>query len=173
MTDEIIHAFERAGLGKAPFRFIDVEMRWFVACPGAPKVPGSSCDYCGHGIAETCIIEDVTGKRFKVGNVCVGKTGDRGLINLAKEAINKIKREAKAIKDDARIAAAKFLYETTPSIRETLSTYPHPHEIMAGRGLRRADYVDWMLKNAGTSGQITAAKIIEEAAKTSATREAA
>lgn len=159
-TESIVHEFERAGLGKAPFRFIGAEMRWYIV-PGAPKKPGSSCDYCSNAIAECCIIEDANGNRFKVGNVCVGKTGDRGLINEAKQAVNKLKREAKAIKDEERIEAAKALYASEVCIRETLSTCPHPNAHLAEKSLKRSDYVDWMLKNAGTTGQLQAARMIE------------
>lgn len=163
-ANSTIHVFERAGLGKAPFSFVGVTVKKYQACPGAPVQPGGTCAYCGNGIMECCIIKDSLGAAFLVGNVCVGKTSDRGLINEAKQAINRLKREAKTVKDDARIAAAKSLFTSEPRIRETLSTYPHPNDFMAEKGLRRDDYVDWMLQNAGISGQLQAARLIETTA---------
>ena len=110
--NEIVHKFERAGLGKAPFRFVGAEMKWFIV-PGCKPRAGSSCDYCATSIAECCWIEDAEGKRFKVGNVCVNKTGDAGLIDYTKRALNKLRNEAKAVKDEARIKEAKALYASS------------------------------------------------------------
>lgn len=89
-----IHKFEEAGLGVAPFRFVTVVVRKYQACHGAPIQPGGCCAYCGEGIMECCVIQDAKGKRFEVGNVCVGKTGDAGLINLVKREVNRLKTEA-------------------------------------------------------------------------------
>src|SRR3990167_5391821 len=37
MADEITHKFERAGLGKAPYKMVAFERRTYQACPGAPE----------------------------------------------------------------------------------------------------------------------------------------
>jgi hypothetical protein len=101
-----LHVFEKAGLGKAPFRCIGYEQRTYQACPGAPIQVGGSCDYCGTGIIDTFILRGSDKKTFKVGSDCVMRTGDAGLIKAFKShpeyrAAQKVKREAK----DARVRA--------------------------------------------------------------------
>ncbi len=58
-----IHPFEKAGLGKAPFR-----------CELVSERRGSSCDFCGTGIRNEFWIKSADGKSFKVGCDCVRKT---------------------------------------------------------------------------------------------------
>jgi len=81
-----LHRFEAAGLGKAPFRFVDFQVCKWQACPGAPVVAGSSCDYCGQAIMLVFQILSADGRRFKVGCDCVAKVGDAGLMNAVKRA---------------------------------------------------------------------------------------
>jgi hypothetical protein len=69
-----LHPFERAGLGKAPFRCYGVVENWYSAGPGH-KQPGGSCDYCGTGIAYEYLIRGSDEREFKVGCDCVRKTG--------------------------------------------------------------------------------------------------
>jgi hypothetical protein len=86
---EEIHCFEAVGLGKAPFRFVAVTER-----------RGSSCDYCGHDIRWECWVSDAEGRTFKVGNECIKKSGDEGLIEratLERRRIDREKRRAKAL----------------------------------------------------------------------------
>lgn len=86
---EDIHCFEAVGLGKAPFKFVAITER-----------RGSSCDYCGHEIRWECWVVGSDGRSFKVGNECIKKSGDEGLINradLERRRIEKEKRRAKAL----------------------------------------------------------------------------
>ena len=101
-TAEIgMHVFERAGLGKAPFRYCGMTESKYQACHGAPVQPGSSCDYCGQGIMYVCEISSADGRRFKVGCDCVARTGDAGLIAAHKHSpeVRKINREKAAARD--------------------------------------------------------------------------
>lgn len=115
-----IHKWQDAGHGTAPFRFIAL-----IAMPSAEtygmNVEGynnamrdaqlqaqayginglGSCDVCGTGIHNHCVIRDATGKHFKVGCDCVAKTGDSKLITatenaerLRQKALREAKREA-------------------------------------------------------------------------------
>ena len=72
----MVHPFERAGLGKAPFKCTHVTENVFVVGDGTTKA-GGCCDYCGTGIRwEFWIRGSVAGARqFKVGCDCVAKTG--------------------------------------------------------------------------------------------------
>ena len=62
-----IHPFERAGLGVAPYTFLGVSERVYVACPGAPAQPGGTCDYCGNGIRYLYHCVSADGRRFAGG----------------------------------------------------------------------------------------------------------
>lgn len=162
MAGDTVHVFERAGLGKAPFRVVGFERRTYQACPGAPVQVGGSCDYCSTGIIETYLIRGADGSRFKVGNVCVGKTGDKGLISEAKRAAARVKTAARHEREDARIAAAR---EALPGAWAELEKTPHPHGWHAKQGKTLADWVEWMLAHAGRAGATKAARVVEKAAK--------
>ena len=173
------HPFERAGLGIAPFRFVGVDRR---VGPirmadgsevGSPGQPMGCCAYCSQGIAECCIIRDATGKTFIVGNVCVGKTLDAELVAVTTKAVkvfrnaaNREKREAKRERDFQRdkgtVDAARGTF-ARPEVRATLAAKPHPMI----SGLTLADYADWMLSNAGMSGRVRVAHMIETAVRPS------
>ena len=72
----MIHPFEKAGLGKAPFSCTGVSENVF-ALPDGTNKAGGCCDYCGTGIRwEFWIKGSIAGaKQFKVGCDCVAKTG--------------------------------------------------------------------------------------------------
>jgi len=161
--DTIRHKFEIAGLGIAPFRCVGVVEKRYKAAPDAPSQPGASCEYCGTGIVECCIIRDRNGKQFIVGNECVLKTDDSGLINLTKQAVNKFRREARHQREAVRIAAGRELLERA-DIREKLAAKPHP---MANSGnpyfkdQSLLSWALWMMRNAGNSGRVDVCKVLE------------
>jgi hypothetical protein len=96
-----LHVFERANLGKAPFRCIGSDVRTYQATPDSPVQPGTCCDYCGTGIIYVAIIRGADGREFKTGFDCVQKTGDAGLIKGYKNRpeVRKIARERRAALD--------------------------------------------------------------------------
>lgn len=98
-----LHLFERAGLGKAPFRVVGFAELKFKAFADAPTQCGGSCDYCGTGIIDAFYIQGSDGRKFKVGSNCVEKTGDAGLIRQYKNSpeFRKAKRAKAATKDEA------------------------------------------------------------------------
>lgn len=98
-----MHVFERAGLGKAPFRISGFSESVFQATPDAPRQPGTICDYCGTGIMLVCHITASDGRAFKVGCNCVEKTGDSGLIKAYKSTpeFRKLQAQKRQAKDDA------------------------------------------------------------------------
>ncbi len=161
-----IHKFERAGLGRSPYRFDCVTEKVYVSHPGATPVAGSSCDYCGTGIRYEfwCVAAD--GNRFKVGCDCIHKSGDAGLIKLISAAERKLRdaknaaaKERKAARLEARVAAAVAIL---PTVRGRLAANPHPSPYFAKEGRTQLDYVNWCLEN--RAGE-KAAIYIEMAAK--------
>lgn len=174
-TTETMHAFERSGCGRAPFRFVAVERRvgpikigesngcehW---C-GAPGQPMGTCAHCGTAIAECCLIQDADGKTFIVGNVCVGKTGDVGLISLTKHAVAKLRREAKHAQDDRRIEEARLAL-ACDAVAGFLANQSHPVPYMDDQGKTLLDWCWFMLERAGRTGGVKAARKIEAAVET-------
>lgn len=143
-----VHVFEQAGLGKAPFTFLGSEKCVYVACPGAPAQPGSSCDYCGQAITYVFNIAGADGSRFKVGCECVKKTGDAGLKKVVAEAERARKSKERRDKNQAKVDAGYAWFETVRTLAETL---PHPK---GWEGHTLASYVDWYKKNAGYTGML-------------------
>lgn len=174
MTTETMHPFERAGLGKAPFRFTGLKEQDL--CHGEAILnrdeyertgikmttkPGGSCDYCGTYIVVMCGIESSDGKRFKVGSDCACKVDDKPLTDKVKCAVNKRRAAIKKVSNANRIAAAKALM---PSVAPALQQEPHPKSWRAEKGETLYDWCAWMFKNAGNTGMIRAARKVERAA---------
>lgn len=78
-----IHEFEVAGLGKAPFKCVGVD------------VGHSRCQYCNTHIKYEFTIESSDGLRFIVGSDCVMKTSDITLRNQVNTALKGAKKKAK------------------------------------------------------------------------------
>lgn len=155
-----MHVFEKAGLGKAPFRFVGVEKRTYQACVGAPIQPGGSCDFCSTGITWWCWVQDADGKRFKVGTECVERT--TGSRSVAKEAKSEVRREQAKERDRkawARIESAKN--SLFPAMAGYLRELPHSKPYFADKGLTKKDELEWYFANAGQKGQLWAAKFLE------------
>ncbi len=164
----VVHKFEVAGLGKAPFRFDGFEVKTYQACHGAPVQPGASCDFCGTGIMNVFWIKGADGKRFKVGCDCVEKTGDRGLLKVINAKVAEHKRELAHARIERKVAEARLVL---PTIADALRSQPHPYEWLAKKGCSKLDFVEWTLAHAGWSAQERAAKLIlkEAAALAAAT----
>jgi len=101
------HRFERAGLGKAPFRVTGYGRHVFQAIPGDPSCPlqpGTSCDYCGTGCMDVANVRSSDGKEFKVGLDCAAKIGDAGLVSQIKRSpeYRKLQREKRHSLDERK-----------------------------------------------------------------------
>jgi hypothetical protein len=157
----VLHAFERAGLGKAPFRYVGSYESKFQACPGAPVKAGSSCDYCAESIMYVCVIRSADGREFKVGCDCAARVGDAGLKKIIDRKVAERRTDAAHKRADAKIAAAVSML---PAVEDKLRAQPHPYAWQADKGATMLDRVTWLLANAGRKGKVEAAKLIEAAA---------
>lgn len=92
------HPFEKSGLGKAPFRCVDVVENWYSACAGH-KQPGGSCAYCGTGIAYEYVIVGSDGSQFKVGSDCVMRTNAQAPVKNADEIAGFRRQRAKLARE--------------------------------------------------------------------------
>jgi hypothetical protein len=107
-----IHCFEKAGLGRAPFRCTDLyslpspslaehnPTAYNNALAALPRgLSLGSCAFCGTAIMHNFVIEDATGKRrFVVGSDCVARTGDAGLIKKVRAVRLAAAQEKRAAK---------------------------------------------------------------------------
>lgn len=171
-TGTKIHVFEKAGLGKAPFRCVAVERRVgpivseVGGCRlevGAPGQPMGTCDFCGTGIADCFVIRSADQKEFVVGCDCVAKTGDSGLkrvVSEHKRQVNRAKRAAQIERESARIEAVKAKI-SDPAVREKLAAIPHGKDWKGNQRFLLGS-AEWYFQNAGHSGQLGMARIIEK-----------
>ena len=171
MTTTKQHKFEKAGLGLAPFRLINVIERrgpireYKDGQPtgleiGSPGQPMGCCKYCYTGIATCYVIESADGNCFDVGCECVKKVGDAGLIKV----INKHKATAAKAREAQRIGDMRYRLEHDDGLRELLASKPHPQR-WRDKGRSLLDSVEWMMDNAGHAGRIKTVRLIEKLEK--------
>jgi len=162
-TAEIgLHVFEKAGLGKAPFRCVGYERITYQACPGAPIQPGGCCDYCGTGIIDAFTIRGSDGAKFKVGCDCVMRTGDAGLIKAFKShpeyrAAQKVKRQAK---DEAVRAEVTALW-ADPAIVAKFEA--HMVDLDGANGKYQKSFADYMSRVWDMCGAAGRARFLKQA----------
>lgn len=148
------HAFEIAGLGQAPFRFVGMSEN-VIAYPDGTQKAGGSCDYCGTGIRYECQIASKDGKRAKVGCECIRKVGDAGLLQAYKTSpeFRAHQRQLRALKAKAILTELSALIAANAGL---LATLPHPYgytDRQTGKALTRLDSVNWLLSHSGDSGR--------------------
>lgn len=111
MTMTKTHIWTEAGLGQAPFRVVRMETEEDRAgIENERKSNGqayttnhcTTCDACGTAIYNAYHIESADGRRFKVGCDCLEKTGDKGLIDVAKREAKRVKQAAKQKQEQSR-----------------------------------------------------------------------
>lgn len=156
---DTVHPFERAGLGKAPFRFIGMTESKFQAAPGEPVRAGSTCDYCPSAIMMVYRIKSADGREFKVGCECVRKVDAKlaKAVDAATRAHKRAKREAEA-KDVEQLLHTVLACQAN---RDKLAAPPHPVTFMAANGKTLLDWADWMLARAGAKGRKEALAAVE------------
>lgn len=154
-----LHKFEKAGLGKAPFRImgheekrgpIDLGNGLTVGSPGQPM---GTCDFCGTGIVDCFRIASSDGKTFIVGSVCVEKTGDKGLMKIVKSEISRKQTAQRHAREAEKIIVLQAKL-ADPVIRESLSAVDHPLRWRQAQGDTLLDWAEWMMANSGNSGKM-------------------
>lgn len=160
------HAFEVAGLGVAPFRFVGFSES-VINYPDGTQQASGCCDYCSTGIRYCCHIKSADGKTFVVGTNCVEKTGDKGIMQAYKQSAEF--RKLQSDKRNAKGAEARAAVETLiEENKAKLAAAPHPYgfnDRQTGKPLTLLDQVLWMKSNCGNSGitqyRKTLARVIE------------
>ena len=153
------HAFEAAGLGLAPFRFVGMSEN-IITYPDGTTKAGGSCDYCGTGIRYQCAIVSTDGKRAVVGCECIRKVGDTGLLKAYEQSPELRAHKRKLAWEKAqRVAAELETLIATNSAR--LSAMPHPYgftDRATGQPLTRLDSVKWLFSRSGAAGRASLLK---------------
>lgn len=157
-----VHCFEKAGLGKAPFRCVGMasipSSSLAEANPTAynnalamlPKGIGcGSCQYCGTGIMHNFIIQSADDRRFVVGSDCVAKTGDAGLIQQVKRERVRVKQEAREAKRSMRRSELEALWAAERAERAAVFCASHADLIEAAK--------PWMIEGTFVNDLLTRA----------------
>lgn len=173
-----IHPFEKAGLGKAPFTYLGIEIKvgpirttTAGGCMleiGSPGQPMGCCKYCGQGIAECHVVRSSDGNVFDVGCDCIRKVAAKGskIRTEAERASNDRKNAARRERESVRRAKAdaaarerlSALLGQLGRVRPALAAEPHP--CIPGKTL--ADYVDYCVEAGIATGRVI--EILEKAA---------
>lgn len=176
-----VHPFEKAGLGKAPFKYVgqvhqDISYGMAniqIQGPNGPiccqTKPGGTCDFCGTYIVDMFRIKSADDKTFIVGSDCLLKTwrdrepGTTPIEGEAKAArdIRESKTKKRHAAEDRRTAKAKADLEAHAAIQADWAKLPHPFKHRAEKGETFLDYVTFLFEHAGRSGKLDAAKLIE------------
>lgn len=129
------HAFERAGLGKAPF----VCKGWSIHKNEQGQACGS-CHFCGECIMYAAKIVSSDNKEFTVGSDCVAKIGDAGLVRAIKRSpeYREHQRNLRYARDERNQAEIKTLLD---SLRD------HPEKGAA------ACFIESVLRYCGMAGR--------------------
>lgn len=159
-----MHAFERAGLGKAPFRYVGMGVKTYQACQGAPIQPGGTCDYCGTGIMYCYGIKSADGKHSVVGCDCIAKVGDEGLIRAYKNSpeYRKMQSDKRHAKDVEVTAELKALMEAR---KEQWSKEAHPYGFVdrkTGIPMTMLDYQLFKFNSCGASGRASMLRLLKK-----------
>lgn len=148
MTNTMIHMFEKAGLGQAPYTFDGVE-----------TTHGSTCQFCGTAIIYRFWLTSADGRKFFVGSDCILKSGDAGLkriidpILAAHQAELRENREREVLAKFAEYSAA------TPNFWNVAYPGEHPYKYFASIGKTKGDYMKFCYDH---SGRAKRAKIARE-----------
>lgn len=163
MTTATIHPFEKAGLGKAPFRYVGIEAQEIshgervIGSVGGCAVttkPGGTCAYCGQYIVNMFVVESADGQRFHVGCDCIRKVDC--------DLSAKVDKDVKKMKKAREVNRIKEARENLPQAHG-LRNQPHPNPYQASQGKSLWHYAEWLFKNGGTAGKLRAARMVEAA----------
>ena len=149
------HAFEVAGLGRAPFRFVGASEN-VITYPDGTQKAGGTCDYCGTGIRIECRVQSADSKSFVVGCNCIAKVGDTGLMQAYKSS-PEFRAKQREIRNAKSKGIASELERLINQQAEKLSQKPHPQgftDRVTGKPLTALDEAQWMFAHCGDAGRL-------------------
>jgi hypothetical protein len=123
--DTLLHVWESAGLGKAPFKVVSLielpprdllnynvqayndRMSEAVHHAWSLGVKVGTCYYCGHGLINNYVIKSFDDKKFVVGSECVQKTHSEKLVSQQKQIASKARAEKKRVEREVAWEAGR------------------------------------------------------------------
>jgi len=148
------HAFEVAGLGLAPFRFVGFSEN-VITHPDGTQQAGGCCDYCGTGLRFECHVVSRDGRGHKVGTNCIAKVGDAGLLQAYKKSPEYRAHQRQLAALRAKAVQAE-LVTILDSRKAEFAARPHPYNFVnreTGASLTYLDYVTYSLNCCGAAGR--------------------
>lgn len=159
------HAFEVAGLGAAPFRFVGMSEN-AITHPDGTTQAGGCCAYCYTGIRFECRVVSADNKSFVVGSNCIAKVGDTGLLKAYKTSPDFRRHQAKL-----RAVKAKAVFETLSALiaskKEEFAAKPHPYgfvDRVTGTPMTYLDYINYSFDRCGAAGRAGMLKAMQKGA---------
>lgn len=132
----VSHRFAERGLGTEPYTIMSHDPPWAGL---------SSCDYCGTGIREKFYLRSSDGRQFKVGNECIMRAGDNGLVSIARRMHAAIQRQQRLEREKRQLADLQTVMESS-ALRQGLMELPHPYAYRAERGETALDYMQYLTR---------------------------
>ncbi len=154
-----VHPFERAGMGKAPFRLCSEGEKERQRRLGGGF---AFCDACGTQISRVFYVKSSCGKVSMAGCDCIEKLANfepeltkkvQAIVrdqNRKRAAINKIKK-TEAVKETLELL-------NDPEVKATLGRLPHPK---GWSDQTLFTWCCWMANNAGAKGKAEVAEVIQ------------
>lgn len=145
----MIHCFENAGLGQAPFKYT-----------GYTRELPTSCQYCGTNISWRFHLTSADGHQFYVGCECIKKSGDAGLREAIRHDVAKIQKESHTERETAIIATWEKYFAENPNFWQNISVFcgPHPYDYYSRLGKNNWDYQIWKYQRAAFAQKAKLAK---------------
>jgi len=125
-------SFEKAGLGRSPFRLIDVVDRG--------RTDGT-CSYCGHEIRYEFRIISADGHKSTIGSECIRSDWQP----WAREAISSLATMKRAAKRRRLWDRAAVACQIVEECGQRYAMQPHPNEYFASQGRTYRDYLLYIL----------------------------
>lgn len=147
MTQQMIHIFEAANLGKGPFRLSHVTSE------------GGHCEFCGTPIVWRFYISGADERVFFVGSDCVMKTDDAGLKRIVEIEVRKRLTEQRHKREALKIDELMSLLEKH---KEVLAAKPHPWASYSSRGKTLLDFINGGLRYGGTAQKLKLLKLVKQ-----------
>ena len=157
-----MHVFERAGLGKAPFRCVGM-IEKAISYPDGTSQASGCCDFCGNGIRFVFQVKSRDGRVSGVGSNCVDRTGDAGLIKSYKThpAVRAANRAKAIARDDHVCAEWKSLIETPATIEKLSALFVQGRPWVPGEQVTLLDDVKRRWSMCGAAGRARTLKSLK------------
>ena len=147
------HLFETAGLGKAPYKFLRVEVARGPIFFGNTQIgafgqPMAACQFCGTAIVYKFFLRSSDGNEFWVGSDCIYKSGDLGLKNIIDPIVHQHEKEIREAREKAIMAQWDAYFALHPNFFKN-DTRPHPWHFRAARGETMGMYTEYCFRYSG------------------------